>query len=159
MIFQNLDASQSQIFVFKTMLQYIRKFLVGSDGKESACNTRDPGLIPWLGRLPGEGNGHPLQHSCLENSMDRGAWRATVHGVTKSQTRPELLTHFQDINLIFSNIGLVEFVQRIPVWGYGSDSGVFSCSLLSSVQKRSPFAVCRAVPYSCTVPSTSDDRQ
>ena len=58
-----------------------------SDGKESACNTRDPGLIPWLGRLPGEGNGHPLQYSCLENSMDRGAWRLIVHGVTKSQTR------------------------------------------------------------------------
>ena len=59
----------------------------GSDGKESACNAGDPGLIPGLGRLPGEGNGNLLQYSCLENSMDRGAWWATVHGVTKSQTR------------------------------------------------------------------------
>ena len=45
------------------------------------------GLIPGLGRSPGEGNGYPLQYSCLGNSMDRGAWRATVHGVEKSQTR------------------------------------------------------------------------
>ena len=58
----------------------------GSDGKESACNTRDPGLIPRLGRSPGEGNGNPLQDSCLENSMDRGAWQATDHRVVKSQT-------------------------------------------------------------------------
>ena len=56
-----------------------------SDGKESACNAGDPGLIPGLGRFPGEGNGNPLQYSFLENSMDRGAWRATVHGVSKSQ--------------------------------------------------------------------------
>ena len=55
----------------------------GSDSKESACNAQDPGSIPGLGRSPGEGNGYPLQYSCLENSMDRGAWWATVHGVTK----------------------------------------------------------------------------
>ena len=48
---------------------------------------RDPGLIPGSGRSPGEGNDNPLQYSCLENSMDRGAWRATVHGVTKGRTR------------------------------------------------------------------------
>ena len=48
---------------------------------------RDMALIPGLGRSPGEGNGNPLQYSCLENLMDRGAWRATVHGVTKSQTQ------------------------------------------------------------------------
>ena len=62
-------------------------FHCGSDGKESACNTRDPGLIPGLGRFPTEGNGNPLQYSCLENSIDRGAWWAIVHGVTKSRTR------------------------------------------------------------------------
>ena len=53
-------------------------------GKESACNAGDPSLIPGSGRSPGEGNGYPLQYSCLENPMDRGAWRATVHGVAKS---------------------------------------------------------------------------
>ena len=59
----------------------------GSDGKETVCNAGDPGLIPGSGRSPGVGNGNPLQHSCLENSMDGGAWWATVHGVTKSQTQ------------------------------------------------------------------------
>ena len=59
----------------------------GSDGKVSACNAGDPGLIPGLGRSPGEGNGNPLQYSCLENPTDGGAWKATVHGVAKSWTR------------------------------------------------------------------------
>ena len=59
----------------------------GSGGKESACNAGDLGSIPGLGTSPGEENGYPLQCSCLENSMDRGAWWATVHGVTKSQRR------------------------------------------------------------------------
>ena len=52
----------------------------GSDSKESACNAGDPGSIPGSGRSPRKGNGNPLQHSCLENPMDRGAWWATVHG-------------------------------------------------------------------------------
>ena len=56
-------------------------------GKESARNAGDVGLIPGSGRSPGEGNSNPLQYSCLENPMDRGAWRATVHGVTQSWTR------------------------------------------------------------------------
>ena len=58
----------------------------GSDGKESTCNAGDLGLIPGLGRSPGEGKGYPLQYSCLENSVDRGAWQATVQWITKSRT-------------------------------------------------------------------------
>ena len=58
----------------------------GSDGKASAYNEGDPGSIPGSERTPGEGNGNPLQYSCLENPMDGGAWSATVHGITKSQT-------------------------------------------------------------------------
>ena len=54
----------------------------GSGGKESACNAGDQGLTPGAGRVPGEGNGNLLQYSCLGNPMDRGAWWATVHGVT-----------------------------------------------------------------------------
>ena len=57
----------------------------GSDGKESSCNARDLGLIPGLGKSPGERNGNPLQYSCLKNSMNRGAWQGPVHGFTKSQ--------------------------------------------------------------------------
>ena len=59
----------------------------GSDGKASACNAGDPGSIPGLGQSPGEGNGYPLQYSCLENPMDRGTWWATVHEVTQSWTQ------------------------------------------------------------------------
>ena len=58
----------------------------GSNGKESACSMGDLGLSPGLGRSPGEGNGYPLQYSGLENSMDRGAWQATVHGVSNRWT-------------------------------------------------------------------------
>ena len=54
-----------------------------SVGEESACNAGDPGSIPRSGRSPGEGNGNPLQCSCLENPLNRGAWQATVHGVAK----------------------------------------------------------------------------
>ena len=61
-------------------------FPAGSDGKESACDVGDLGSIPGSGRPPGGGHGNPLQYSCLENPTDRGAWWATVHGVTESQT-------------------------------------------------------------------------
>ena len=58
----------------------------GSDNKESACNAGDLGLIPGLGRSPGEQNIRPLQYSCLENSMNRGTWQAVVHVILQSQT-------------------------------------------------------------------------
>ena len=59
----------------------------GSGGKASACNAGDPGLIPGSGRSPGDGNGNPLQYSCLENPWDGGAWWAAICGVTQSRTR------------------------------------------------------------------------
>ena len=68
------------------MWPFIR-FPGGSEVKASAWNVGDLGLIPGLGGSPGEGNGNPLQYSCLENPIDRGAWRATVHGVAKNWTR------------------------------------------------------------------------
>ena len=64
----------------------------GSDGKESACNTGDLGLIPVSGRSPRVGNGNPLQYSCLENSMDKGAWQAIVRGGQKELDATEQLT-------------------------------------------------------------------
>ena len=66
--------------------------LASQDGKVSAYNAGDLGSIPGLGRSPGEGNGNPLQYSCLENHMDRGAWWAIVHGVAKSQTQLKRLS-------------------------------------------------------------------
>ena len=71
--------------VFMGPVPYKKGFPGGSDGKESACNAGDPCLIPGWGRSSGEGNGNPFQYSCLKNSMDRGAWQAIVHRVTKSQ--------------------------------------------------------------------------
>ena len=72
-------------------------FSGGSNGKESACNAGDPGLIPELGRSPGEGNGYLLQYSCLENFMDRGFWWATWG--CKESDRTKQLTHFHFIYL------------------------------------------------------------
>ena len=83
-----------------------KDFPGGSDGKVSAYNAEDPGSIPGLGRSPGEGNGNPLQYSCLENPMGRGAWQAIVHGVAKSRTR---LSDFT------SNKGIIDLKKKF--WG------------------------------------------
>ena len=64
-----------------------------SVGKDSACNGGDPGLISGSGRFPGEGNGNPLQYSCLENPIDRGTWQDTVHGGYKELDTTKQLTH------------------------------------------------------------------
>ena len=72
----------------------------GSNSKESACSAGDLGFISWQERSPGEGNGYPLQYSCLENSMDRGASWAMVHGVKKSQTQlsnVKEVTHIKEV--------------------------------------------------------------
>ena len=86
-LFLNVYLKPWYIKVTSTLHFPFQSFPGGSDGKESACNAWDLGLIPGLGRSPGEGHGNPLQYSCLENSMDRGAWQATVHRVAKSWTQ------------------------------------------------------------------------
>ena len=83
----------------------------GSEVKASACNVGDLGLIPGSGRSP-EGNGSPLQYSCLENPMDRGAWWAAVHGVTKSRTR---LSDFTSLHLVKSLAKIL--MGSVKVWG------------------------------------------
>ena len=74
-------------FSQEILLQIMVGFPGSSAAKESACNAGDPGSIPGSGRPPGEGIGNSLQYSCLENSMDRGGWRGTVHGIVKSCTQ------------------------------------------------------------------------
>ena len=69
------------------MASVLNGFPGGSESKESACDAGNLGSIPGSRRFPGEGNGNPLQYSCLEKSMDRGDWWATVHGVAKSWRR------------------------------------------------------------------------
>ena len=94
-----------------------------SDGKEYARNVQDLGSIPGLERSPGEGNDYPLQYSCLENSMDRGAWRTIVHGVSKSQTQPS--------NFYFFKVDFVEYylepIHLDSVSSIHSLSSLFSC--------------------------------
>ena len=75
-----------ELFLNLASSNRIMYFPGSSDGKASSCNAGDLGLIPGLGRSSGGGHGKPLQYSCLENPMDRGAWWATVHGVAKSWT-------------------------------------------------------------------------
>ena len=90
-------------------------FSGSTDGKECVCDAGYPGLIPGSGIHPGEGNGNPLWYSCLENSMDRGTWWVTVHGVTKSQLWLSGYFHFQKLkeSTIFKNIILFSNVPRI----------------------------------------------
>ena len=83
----------------------------GSEVKVSAWNAGDPGSIPGSGRSPGEGNGNPLQYSCLENPMEGGAWWATVHGVAKSRTRLSDFTHSLIIFHIFFCYGLSQIIE------------------------------------------------
>ena len=80
--FRKLGAKPS----FATSRGRTQGFPGGSDGKEFACNAADLGLIPGSGRFPQEGNGNPLQYSCLENPMNRGAWWTTVYGVAELYT-------------------------------------------------------------------------
>ena len=75
-----------------------------SNSKEPACNAGDQGSIPEWGRFAGEGNGNPLQYSCMENSMDRGAWRATVFGVAKSLTQLGDLTLSHNKEHLWENL-------------------------------------------------------
>ena len=108
------------------------------DGKQSACNARDPGSIPGVERSPGEGNGDPLQYPCLENSMDRGAWRARVHGVAKSCTRLSDLACTQPINLK----GEI-WVTRSPeyFWEPSTRIGMHICPRLVHPPERSETAL------------------
>ena len=88
---------------FRLRTVCLNRFL--TDGKASAYNAGDLGLIPGLGRSPREGNGNPLQYSCQKNPMDGGAWWATVHGVAKSQTRLSDFTH--SLGRIYEGMGKV----------------------------------------------------
>ena len=98
-----------EVFKANTTFQYHPRRIVSKHcllpwwlrGKESTCNTGDLGSIPRSGRSPGEGNHNPLQYSCLENSMDRGAWRATVCGIANSQTPLNNFTHLSSPHYLF----------------------------------------------------------
>ena len=94
------------------MLVFFWGFPGGLDDKESACNEGDLGLIPGSGRSPGEGNGNPLQYSCLENPMDGGAWQATVHGVAELDTTEWLHFSFWLTLWLHRVLSLVTIMNR-----------------------------------------------
>ena len=96
----------------------------GSDGKESACNMGDPGSIPGLGRSLGEGNGNPLQHSCLENPMDGGAWKAAVHGVTEGRTRLSNFTFMFHFHALEKEMATHSSVLDWRIPGTGKPGGL-----------------------------------
>ena len=102
-----LGHSQILQRLFFFLFKHKRGFPGGSDGKESAWSAGDPGSIPGSGRSSRGRNGYPLQYSCLENSMDRGAWQATVHRITKESETTEQLT----LLLLHPNVkGMVKFL-------------------------------------------------
>ena len=115
-------------------------FPVGSDGKESSFNVGDLGSIPGSGRSPGEGNGNPLQYSCLENSMDREAWWVPVHGVTKSLTWLSnwhfhfwVKLYFMKWNQLIYIIIFYSFFKKL------FKLGLFSCFVQSAKQRKTGF--------------------
>ena len=89
--------------------------LVVKNPPANSRDARDMGSIPGLGRCPGGGNGNPLLYACLENSMDRGAWWATVHGAPKTQTRLSAHTHTQHLNLLICEKPQVLYSVGTPV--------------------------------------------
>ena len=105
----------------------LKDFPGGSDGKESTCQCRRLRFDPWVGKIPGEGNGNPLQYSCLGNPMDRGAWQATVHGVSKSQT--QLSMHTPMLKCQYNNF----LLDRLPVNSLILGCGLRECVLSASV--------------------------
>ena len=104
----------------------------GSEVKASACNAGDLGSFPGLGRSPGEGNGNPLQYSCLENPMDGGAWWATVHGVAKSQIRLRDFTFTLSILWHCLSLGLelkLTFSSPVATAEFSKFAGILSAAL------------------------------
>ena len=106
------------VIIIITLLKFLNILSWWLNGKESACNARDAsytgdiGLISGSGRSPGEGNDNPLQYSCLENPVDREAWWATVHGITKELDTTQRLNNSKDNSKQFLYICII---LNIPV--------------------------------------------
>ena len=98
------DHMGCHVIRIRTLCSLFWGFAGGSDDKESAYNTGDTGLIPGSGRSPREGNGNPLQYSFLDNTMDRGAWQATIYGVTKSRHNWGTNTHAHTHSLFLVSV-------------------------------------------------------
>ena len=98
--------------VLRSTRQLFSGFPHSSVGKESACNAGDPGLIPGSGKSPAEGNGNPLQYSCLENPMDREAWQATIHGVVRVGHDSAILQNVPQLGFVGSSLTSLDFREE-----------------------------------------------
>ena len=112
----------------KFILEINRGFPGGSNGKEYSCNAGDLGSIPGSGRFPGKWSGKPLQYSCLENSMDRGAWWATVHGIAKSQTCKSSFHFHSETNFV----GL--FFKISLALAFENESEIIKCCISCNME-------------------------
>ena len=113
-----LFPAMSILFPFNMALKlWMLYFPGGSDGKASVYNAGDPGSSPGLGRSPGEGNSNPLQYYCLENPMERGAWKAAVYGVAKSWTRLSDFTslHFTSVHFTHTHTHIYIYMSMLYV--------------------------------------------
>ena len=119
---------KADFFLFSSCRLFLRMgsvsegFPGGSEVKASACNAGDLGLIPGLGRSPGEGNGNPLLYFCLGNPTDRGAWWPTVHGVAKSQTR---LSNFTFTFCFWKNDGKNIMYEKLNIGDLSIPKNIF----------------------------------
>ena len=111
LLFTWIENASTFFITFLSDLFVSRDFPGGSDSKASAYNVGDPGSIPGSGRSPGEGNGNPLQYSCLENPTDGGTWWATVHGVAQCQTQLSDFTFLCGVRHIKVTIVIILSVQ------------------------------------------------
>ena len=111
----NKNGNAANVIWFQLIIKFV---IIRGNSKASAHNAGDPSSIPGLGRSPGEGNGNPLQYSCLENSMDGGAWWATVHGVTKSWTQLSDFTTSQHILSAFDMPGTILSISSFNFYNH-----------------------------------------
>ena len=136
---EGIEETPGQVHGYLRWVLCSMGFPGGLEVKASAWNAGDPGSIPGSGRSPGEGNGNPLQYSCLENPVEGGAWWATVHGVTKSRT------WLSDLTFVFG------VLSRLP-GGAGCKEPACQCRIINSVSGsgRYPWArSCKPLQCSC----------
>ena len=121
-------------FRYICILYRLPRWCSGKESTRQCGDTEDTVSIPGSGRSPGAGNGNPLQHSCLENSTDRGAWQATIHGVTKSWTR--LSTHTHTHTLHVTHMCMCIIYESVYVLIYNKEIKIKMDSIVAIIAEK-----------------------